>query len=163
MCCAVIDEMSGAYPETRENRAFIEKVALTEEESFRRTLDKGLSILEEEMARLAAEDKKVIPGRVAFQLYDTFGFPMDLTRTIAAERGLAVDEPGFDRHMAEQRARSEWKGSGETAVGDLHKQIAAELGETKFLGYDGATARAEVKALVVNGARAARARRGDRV
>ena len=163
VCGSVIDEMSGAYPETRENRAFIEKVALTEEESFRRTLDKGLSILEEEMARLAAEAQKVIPGEVAFQLYDTFGFPMDLTRTIAAERGLAVDEPGFDRHMAEQRARSEWKGSGEAAVGDLHKQIAGELGETKFLGYDTTTAQAEVKALVVNGARAAAARKGDRV
>ena len=163
VCGSVIDEMSGAYPETRENRAFIEKVALTEEESFRRTLDKGLSILEEEMARLAAEAQKVIPGEVAFQLYDTFGFPMDLTRTIAAERGLAVDEPGFDRHMAEQRARSEWRGSGEAAVGDLHKQIAGELGETKFLGYDTTTAQAEVKALVVNGARAAAARKGDRV
>ena len=58
----------------------------------------------------------MIPGRVAFQLYDTFGFPLDLTRVIAAERGLRVDEPGFDRHMAEQRARSEWKGSGAEAV-----------------------------------------------
>ncbi|HET9595275.1 MAG TPA: alanine--tRNA ligase [Anaeromyxobacteraceae bacterium] len=163
ICGAVIDEMGQAYPETRENRAFVEKVAATEEESFRRTLDKGLAILEEEMARLAREDEKVIPGKVAFQLYDTFGFPMDLTRTIAAERGLGVDEPGFDRHMAEQRARSEWKGSGEAAVGDLHKAIATELGETHFLGYDGPQARAEVKALVVNGARAARAARGDRV
>jgi alanyl-tRNA synthetase len=163
ICGAVIDEMGAAYPETRENRAFVEKVALTEEESFRRTLDKGLVILEEEMRRLGAEGEKVIPGKVAFQLYDTFGFPMDLTRVIAGERGLGVDEPGFDRHMAEQRARSEWKGSGEAAVGDLHKQIASELGETKFLGYDGPTAKAEVKALIVNGARAARARKGDEV
>ncbi|GEJ56753.1 alanine--tRNA ligase [Anaeromyxobacter diazotrophicus] len=163
ICGAVIDEMGAAYPETRENRAFIEKVALSEEESFRRTLDKGLAILEVEMARLAEAKERIIPGQVAFQLYDTFGFPMDLTRTIAAERGLTVDEPGFDKHMAEQRARSEWKGSGEEAVGDLHKRIAAELGETKFLGYDTTTARAEVKALVVNGARAAQAVAGDRV
>jgi alanyl-tRNA synthetase len=163
VCGAVIDEMGSAYPETRENRAFIEKVALTEEESFRRTLDRGLAILEQEMARLAETGEKVIPGQVAFQLYDTFGFPMDLTRTIAAERGLSVDEPGFDRHMAEQRARSEWKGSGEAAVGDLYKSIAAELGETHFVGYDTTTARAEVKALVVSGARVARARRGDPV
>jgi alanyl-tRNA synthetase len=163
ICGAVIDEMGSAYPETRENRAFVEKVATTEEESFRRTLDKGLIILEEEMRRLADAGEKVIPGKVAFQLYDTFGFPMDLTRTIAAERELEVDEPGFDRHMAEQRARSEWKGSGEAAVGDLHKQVATELGETKFLGYDELTARAEVKALIVNGARAARAKQGDEV
>jgi alanyl-tRNA synthetase len=163
VCGAVIEEMGSAYPETRENRAFIEKVALNEEESFRRTLDKGLTILEEEMARLGRSGDKVIPGKVAFQLYDTFGFPMDLTRTIAAERGLSVDEPGFDRHMAEQRARSEWKGSGEAAVGDLHKQIATELGETKFLGYDLPVARSQVKALIVNGARAARAKAGDQV
>ncbi len=163
ICGAVIEEMGGAYPETRENRAFIEQVALSEEESFRRTLDKGLSILEAEMARLAEAKEQIIPGQVAFQLYDTFGFPMDLTRTIAAERGLAVDEPGFDKHMAEQRARSEWKGSGEEAAGDLYKRIATELGETKFLGYDTTTARAEVKALIVNGARAARAVKGDRV
>jgi alanyl-tRNA synthetase len=163
ICGAVIDEMGRAYPETRENRAFVEKVAMAEEESFRRTLDKGLIILEEEMRRLTGAGEKVIPGKAAFQLYDTFGFPMDLTRTIAAERGIEVDEPGFDRHMAEQRARSEWKGSGEAAVGDLHKQIATELGETKFLGYDELTARAEVKALIVNGARVARAEQGDEV
>jgi alanyl-tRNA synthetase len=163
VCAAVIEEMGAAYPETRENRAFIAKVAEQEEESFRRTLDKGLQILEEEMARLARANEKVVPGKVAFQLYDTFGFPMDLTRVIAGERGVGVDEAGFDRHMAEQRARSEWKGSGETAIGDVHKQIATEIGETRFLGYERGTARAEVKAIVANGARAAKARQGDRV
>ncbi|HEX7487991.1 MAG TPA: alanine--tRNA ligase-related protein, partial [Anaeromyxobacteraceae bacterium] len=122
-----------------------------------------LAILEVEMARLAEAGEQVIAGQVAFQLYDTFGFPMDLTRTIAAEHALAVDEPGFDKHMAEQRARSEWKGSGEAAVGDLHREIATELGETKFLGYEAGTAGAEVKAILVNGARAARAGKGDRV
>jgi alanyl-tRNA synthetase len=163
VCAAVIEEMGAAYPEIRENRAFITKVAAQEEESFRRTLDKGLLILEEEMARLARAKEKVVPGKVAFQLYDTFGFPMDLTRVIASERGLGVDEAGFDRHMAEQRARSEWKGSGEQAVTDLHRQIATELGETRFLGYETPTARAEVKAILANGARVAKARQGDRV
>ncbi|HET7824590.1 MAG TPA: alanine--tRNA ligase [Anaeromyxobacter sp.] len=163
VCSAVIEEMGAAYPETRENRAFITKVAAQEEESFRHTLDKGLAILEEEMARLARAKEKTVPGKVAFQLYDTFGFPMDLTRVIAGERGLAVDEAGFDRHMAEQRARSEWKGSGEQAVTDLHKQIATELGETRFLGYETTRAKAEVKALLANGARVAKAKQGDRV
>ncbi len=163
VCAAVIEEMGAAYPEIRENRAFITKVAAQEEESFRRTLDKGLTILEEEMARLAKAGEKIVPGKVAFQLYDTFGFPMDLTRVIAGERGLAVDEAGFDRHMAEQRARSEWKGSGEQAVTDLHKQIATELGETHFLGYETPTAKAEVKALIANGARVARAKQGAKV
>ncbi len=163
VCGAVLDEMGKAYPETEQNRAFVLKVAAQEEEGFRRTLDKGLAILETEMSRLAAARDKVIPGKVAFQLYDTFGFPLDLTRVIAGERGLRVDEPGFDRHMAEQRARSEWKGSGEAAVADLHKQIAAEVGEIAFLGYETTLAQAEVKALAVNGARAARAEKGERV
>jgi alanyl-tRNA synthetase len=88
---------------------------------------------------------------------------MDLTRVIAAERGLDVDEAGFDRHMAEQRARSEWKGSGEQAVGDQHKQIAAELSEVRFLGYETGKASSQVKALLVNGARVARVGKGDRV
>jgi alanyl-tRNA synthetase len=163
VCDAVIEEMGPAYPEIRENRAFIAKVAAQEEESFRRTLDKGLQILGEEMARLEKAKETVVPGRVAFQLYDTFGFPMDLTRVIAAERGLGVDESGFDRHMAEQRARSEWKGSGEQAVGDLQKQIATEIGEVHFLGYETPVAKAEVKAVIANGARAAKAVQGDRV
>jgi alanyl-tRNA synthetase len=163
VCSAVIEEMGAAYPETRENRAFITKVAAQEEESFRRTLDKGLAILEEEMGRLARSGEKVVPGDVAFQLYDTFGFPMDLTRVIVSERGLGVDEAGFDRNMAEQRARSEWKGSGEQAVTDLHKQIATELGETRFLGYETTSAKAEVKAILANGARVARATQGQKV
>ena len=163
VCEAVIAEMGDAYPEIRENKAFVLKVADQEEEAFRRTLDRGLSILEEEMGRLSRSGERVIPGRVAFQLYDTFGFPMDLTRVIAAERGLSVDEGGFDRAMAEQRARSEWRGSGEAAVEEIHKQIAQELGEVRFLGYETPRARAVVKALVVKGARAARAVAGDKV
>jgi alanyl-tRNA synthetase len=163
VCSAVIEEMGAAYPETRENRAFIAKVAAQEEESFRRTLDKGLAILEEEMARLAKAKETVVPGKIAFQLYDTFGFPMDLTRVIVSERGLGVDEAGFDRNMAEQRARSEWKGSGEQAVTDLHKAIVAEIGETHFLGYETPTAKAEVKAILANGARVAKASQGQKV
>jgi alanyl-tRNA synthetase len=163
VCATVIEEMGGAYPEIRENRAFITKVAQQEEEAFRRTLDNGLRILEDEMARLEKAKEQVVPGKVAFQLYDTFGFPMDLTRVIAGERGLGVDEAGFDRHMAEQRARSEWKGSGDQAVTDLHKQIASELGEVHFLGYETPTAKAEVKAIVANGKRVAKAGRGDQV
>ena len=85
---------------------------------------------------MAKAGEKVLPGKVAFLLSDTFGFPIDLTRVICAERGLGVDEAGYEKQLAEQRARSEWKGSGETAVTDLHKQIASELGETRFVGYD---------------------------
>jgi alanyl-tRNA synthetase len=163
VCGAVLAEMGRAYPETAANEPFIRKVAQQEEESFRRTLDKGLLILEEEMGRLAKAGQRVVDGKVAFQLYDTYGFPMDLTRVIVAERALTVDEAGFEAQMAAQRARSEWKGSGEKAVGDLHKAIATELGETRFLGYDAERAHSEVIALVVNGARATSARAGDQV
>ncbi len=163
ICGAVLTEMGAAYPETAGNEPFIRKVAQLEEESFRRTLDKGLLILEEEMARLGRAGEAVVGGQVAFQLYDTYGFPMDLTRVIVAERGLSVDEAGFERHMEQQRARSEWKGSGETAATDLHKAIAAELGETRFVGYEAEATHSEVIALVVGGARVTRAARGDHV
>ena len=160
---AVIAEMGDVYPEIRENRAFIVKVAEQEEESFRRTLDKGLTILEEQIRHLTARGEKTIPGKVAFQLYDTFGFPMDLTRVIAEEHAVGVDEAGFETAMAGQRARSEWKGTGDEAVEELHRQIANELGEVRFLGYESTAAKAPVRALVVNGQRADRARKGDRV
>ncbi len=160
---AVIAEMGDAYPEIRENRAFILKVAEQEEESFRRTLDKGLTILEEQIRHLTARGEKSIPGKVAFQLYDTFGFPMDLTRVIAEEHAVGVDEAGFEAAMAEQRARSEWKGSGEEAVEEIHRQIAKELAEVRFLGFDATAGKAPVKALLVNGRRADRAGKGDRV
>ncbi len=163
VCGAVLAEMGQAYPETAGNEPFIRKVAQQEEESFRRTLDKGLLILEDEVARLGRAGQRVVAGQVAFQLYDTYGFPMDLTRVILAERGLSVDEAGFEEAMAAQRARSEWRGSGELAVTDLHKAIAAELGETHFMGYQAEHAHSEVIALVVNGARVTAARAGDRV
>jgi alanyl-tRNA synthetase len=163
ICGAVLAEMGAAYPETAGNEPFIRKVAQQEEESFRRTLDKGLIILEEEMARLTRAGEKTVAGTVAFQLYDTFGFPMDLTRVIVGERGLGVDEAGFEQAMEQQRARSEWKGSGELAATDLHKAIAAELGETRFVGYQDQATHSEVLALVVKGARATRAVRGDQV
>src|SRR5512136_680178 len=160
---AVIAEMGNVYPEIRENRAFILKVAEQEEESFRRTLDRGLAILEEQIRHITARGERTIPGKVAFQLYDTFGFPMDLTRVIAEEHAVGVDEAGFEKAMAEQRARSEWKGTGDEAVADLYRQVANELGEVKFLGYEATAARAPVRALVVAGQRADRARKGDRV
>jgi alanyl-tRNA synthetase len=163
ICGAVLQEMGAAYPETANNEPFIRKVTQQEEEGFRRTLDKGLLILEEEMARLGRSGETIVGGQVAFQLYDTYGFPMDLTRVILSERGLGVDEAGFERQMEQQRARGEWKGSGETAVTNLHKAIAAELGQTRFVGYDAEATHSEVIALVVNGARASRAATGDRV
>jgi alanyl-tRNA synthetase len=166
VCDEVIKQMLPAYPDLAANRALILKVAEQEEEAFRRTLDKGLAMLSALLKPLphpGTMRSGTLPGTIAFKLYDTFGFPLDLTKIIAAERDFSVDEEGFDKCLAEQRARSEWKGSGEAAAGDLHKAIATELGEVRFLGYDAASAKSEVKALIVNGARGAKAKAGDRV
>jgi alanyl-tRNA synthetase len=164
VCDAVIDEMGDAYPEIRENRAFITKVARAEEEAFRRTLTRGLALLDEEVARMEKAGEQVVPGKFAFLLSDTYGFPLDLTQTIAAERGLRVDEEGFKAALAvQQESGGEFVGSGEKAIGDLHKQLAGELGEGKFLGYEATAAESQVRALIVNGARADRARKGDKV
>ncbi len=163
VCDVVIEEMGKAYPEIRENRAFITKVTGAEEESFRQTLNRGLRLLDEEVARMAKAGEKVVPGAFTFLLYDTYGFPVDLTQTIATERGLTVDEAGFQKLLDEQRARADFGGSGAQAVGDLHKHIAGELGEVKFLGYEVTSAQSQVRALVANGKRAERARTGDKV
>ncbi len=152
----VIDLMGGTYPELMDKRAFLMEVIRKEEERFLETLGAGLKILQEEMA--AAERKKDgrIPGEVAFKLYDTYGFPFDLTQTIAEENGLAVDQAGFDKAMAEQRerARESWKGSGEERAGAVYKEIKSEVGETEFLGYETTETKTKVKALVVGGERA---------
>jgi alanyl-tRNA synthetase len=164
VCSAVIEEMGAAYPEVRENEAFITKVAAAEEEGFRRTLNRGLARLDEETGRMAKAGEQVISGEIAFLLYDTFGFPIDLTRTIATERGLTIDEARFDRLLEEQRTRGATDGPiGTGGIADVYKHLAGELGEVKFLGYEALTASAEVKALIANGQRAASAKKGDKV
>ncbi|MSP62549.1 MAG: alanine--tRNA ligase [Myxococcales bacterium] len=130
--------MGDAYPELGERRATIRQFVVAEDLAFRRTLDRGLQLLDEEVVRLGAA--KVIPGPVVFKLYDTYGFPADLTRVIAEERGLAVDEAGFDAEMEQQRAKSaDFGGSGEETV-DLRQQYEA----TRFLGYEATTARGRI-------------------
>jgi alanyl-tRNA synthetase len=136
----VIEQMQDAYPDLREKRAFIEKAVLAEEEQFFRTLERGLQLLDEERAKLGAS--KVLPGEVAFKLYDTYGFPLDLTRVICAETGISIDEVGFEKAMDRQRAesRKHWKGSGEEAVNAAYMKTATELkakGQLpKFVGYE---------------------------
>ncbi len=133
----VIELMGGAYPELRENRSFVLEVCRHEEESFRRTLDRGLKMIDDEIARLQKAGVKVLPGEAVFFLHDTHGFPWDLTQIIARERGFDIDQPGYEKRMEEQRAKAEFQGSGDKAVGELYHRILERLGETKFLGYDG--------------------------
>ena len=133
----VIQLMGDAYPELRENRSFVLEVTRFEEESFRRTLDRGLRLIDEEMDRLQRSGQKVLSGDLVFFLHDTHGFPWDLTQVIARERGYDIDQAGYEERMREQRARSEFAGSGEKAISNIYHQLAERLGETEFLGYEG--------------------------
>jgi alanyl-tRNA synthetase len=144
----VIDEMGDVYGELVERRKLILEVTDLEEKRFRETLDRGMRILDEETAQLKG---KVIPGEVAFKLYDTFGFPKDLTSVIGASRGLEVDEAGFEKAMNEQRNRAEFSGSGEVAVEAVFQTILDRVGATKFLGYEKTEAQSEIVALVADG------------
>jgi alanyl-tRNA synthetase len=151
VCAVVIDTMGEAYPELRDSRVRILDTVQHETDMFLRTLDRGMAILNEAIAA-GGKDKRV-PGDVAFLLHDTYGFPVDLTQVIAAERGFAVDTAGFDTRMEEQRSRSSFVSSGEQAVGDVYKALAAELGELTFLGYETVAAHGKLVAALVAGKR----------
>ena len=149
----VIDQMLSAYPDLSDKREFIRRAVLAEEEQFLRTLERGLELLDEATSTLSKGSK--LPGEVAFKLYDTFGFPLDLTRVILAERGLGVDEEGFEKSMDHQRAesRKHWKGSGEAALNEVYLQLASELKASKklpsFLGYQQLEVESEALAILV--------------
>jgi alanyl-tRNA synthetase len=144
----VIGLMGDVFPELRERRGTILEVTEQEERRFRETLERGVRILDEEAARVSGT---MIPGHVAFKLYDTYGFPMDLTRVVARGRGLDVDEAGFDAKMEEQRNRGDFGGSGEVAVDEVVQAVAERAGPTKFLGYDTVRAPGKVVALLAGG------------
>ncbi|MCB9777844.1 MAG: alanine--tRNA ligase [Alphaproteobacteria bacterium] len=148
---AVVDHMGDAYPDLERRREFIREVVKGEEERFSETLDKGLKLLEQELARL--QPGAALPGDVAFKLYDTYGFPDDLTGIICEERGYGVDTAGFHEAMEEQKAkgRAAWKGSGEEKVGQIWHDLHATHGDTTFLGYDHDRAFGKVLAIVSGG------------
>jgi alanyl-tRNA synthetase len=157
--------MGAQYPELIQHQTTIANVALAEEKRFRATLDQGVKLLEDEFLAMRKAGVTEVPGRAVFTLYDTFGFPDDLTEIIAGERGFGVDKLGFDEEMEKARNRSRFAGSDQEAVaGDL-KALAGEVGATRFTGYDGRGTAGDgvVKAILVDGARAERAAAGARV
>ena len=149
---AVIDEMVSAYPELRERRAFITSRIQREEERFLETLSKGLARLEEYIAELESSGSKVLPGEAAFKLYDTFGFPVDLTADILSGRNLRIDQAGFDAAMTTQRkrARAAWKGSGDERIAEIYGRLASDI-STRFSGYSELTGTSTIRALLVDG------------
>ena len=143
----VIDLMKDTYPELLDRREYISKVISTEEERFSNTLDFGMKMLNDMVESLKAKRERLIAGEDAFKLYDTYGFPLDLTEDIARDSGLAVDSAGFNKAMEVQkeRARASWKGSGEEGIKSIYRDIAHKIKGTQslskpqrdmFIGYD---------------------------
>src|SRR5688572_22562121 len=159
----LVAEMGAAYPELVRAQPLIEATLLQEETRFRQTLANGIKLLDEATAEMA--EGGTLPGETAFKLYDTFGFPYDLTEDALRARGLTVDRAGFDAAMAEQKAaaRAAWKGSGDTASDELWYELAEEVGATEFTGYSGHDGEGVVVALVKEGARAEEAKQGETV
>ena len=149
---ALVQQMGAAYPELGQGQRLIEETLRNEEVRFKQTLDRGLKLLDDELSGLP--DGAALPGAAAFKLYDTFGFPLDLTQDALREKGRAVDTDGFDAAMAEQKAkaRAAWSGTGEAADSAVWFDIADAHGATDFLGYDTLTAEGQIAALVVDGA-----------
>ncbi|MDK9716629.1 MAG: alanine--tRNA ligase [Trichlorobacter sp.] len=165
MVDAVREMMGNAYPELAEREAYIRKVVLAEEERFNETLDRGLAILNEEVASLRASGSSVIPGETLFKLYDTFGFPVDLTEDIVRAEGFSVDEPGFEACMEHQRelGREHWKGSGAAGIADVYKELHNHGLRTNFVGYGSLTAFSPVTALLRDGSKVQSATAGDKI
>ncbi len=160
---ALVRGMGAAYPELGRAQALIEETLKTEETRFKQTLDRGLRLLDDELGRLSSGAP--LPGEAAFRLYDTYGFPLDLTQDALREKGLAVDVAGFEAAMEAQKAkaRASWAGSGETKDAAIWFDLAEATGATEFLGYDTETAEGQVLALVQGGARVAEAEAGQSV
>ena len=160
---ALVREMGQAYPELVRAENLIEETLKLEETRFRKTLDRGLSILDEKSASLKKGD--MFDGETAFTLYDTYGFPLDLTQDALRNRGIGVDIASFTDAMDQQRAkaRAAWAGSGDTAAENIWFPLREKLGATEFLGYDTEIAEGVVTALVKDGKEADSAKTGDSV
>ncbi|MCZ4254996.1 alanine--tRNA ligase [Sulfitobacter sp. G21635-S1] len=160
---ALVSQMGAAYPELGQAQSLITETLLNEETRFKQTLDRGLRLLEDEVSGLP--EGANLSGQAAFKLYDTFGFPLDLTQDALREQGRAVDIEGFDTAMAEQKAkaRAAWAGSGEAADATVWFDVAEKNGPTEFLGYETETAEGQIKALVMEGVLTELAREGDSI
>ena len=158
---SLVAEMGAAYPELVRAQSLIEQVLEQEETRFRHTLANGLKLLDEATADLS--EGGTLAGETAFKLYDTYGFPYDLTEDALRARGLSVDRGGFDAAMAQQKAaaRAAWKGSGEQASNELWFDIAEEFGSTEFTGYAGDEGEGVVLAIIKDGKRVESAEVGE--
>jgi alanyl-tRNA synthetase len=159
----LVKQMGTAYPELVRAEPLITETLKLEESRFAQMLDRGLKLLDEETGKLKPD--QALPGAVAFKLYDTFGFPLDLTQDVLRGRNRKVDNAGFEKAMAEQKAiaRKAWAGSGDTGTAKIWFELREELGATDFLGYSTEKAEGQITALVGNGARATEAKAGQEI
>ncbi|MDH3973380.1 MAG: alanine--tRNA ligase [Deltaproteobacteria bacterium] len=161
---AVADEMGETYPALKETRDYCARVIVHEEERFLNTLDHGMRLLEEEVEKLKDEGAHMLNGEVAFKLYDTYGFPLDLTEDVLKESEMTVDRDGFERSMDKQKdaARQAWAGSGEDKVSAVYAELVKKgINETDFAGYDAAECEGKVLAIIKEGKIADSAGEGD--
>ncbi len=160
---SLVNTMGEAYPELITHQKLISDALRREEERFKQTLDKGLKLLNEETEHMTAGDS--LAGETAFKLYDTYGFPLDLTQDALRSKNITVDVAGFEAAMERQKAeaRQSWVGSGDTADEKVWFQIADKTGSTEFLGYDNQTTEAQIVALVKNGTTINQAQKGESV
>jgi alanyl-tRNA synthetase len=161
----VVDLMKKAYPELRETEAIVSKVIRNEEERFSETLDSGLKILREELDRLKKGNERVLPGEAAFRLYDTFGFPLDLTAEILQEEGIRLDEEGFKAQMEEQKQKSKqaWQGMGEGKAREIYRKLSNEGTTASFLGYEETQCESKILKLIKGDEGVSSALEGDEV
>jgi alanyl-tRNA synthetase len=160
-----VDLMKDAYPELRETEAFVSKVIQNEEERFSETLDSGLRILREELDRLKEEGKKILSGEVAFRLYDTYGFPLDLTAEILQEEGISFDEEGFKTQMAGQRQKSKqtWQGMAEGRAKEIYRRLVNEGMKATFLGHEETQFDSKILKLIKGDESVSSAEEGDEI
>ncbi|KAG1649439.1 Alanine--tRNA ligase [Nymphon striatum] len=160
---SLVGQMGAAYPELGQAQALIEETLRAEETRFKQTLERGLRLLDDELGGLA--EGVDLPGAAAFKLYDTYGFPLDLTQDALREKERGVDVEGFEAAMAEQKAkaRAAWSGTGEAADSTIWFDIADSKGTTDFLGYDTEVAEGQLLAILKDGAQVDVAPKGDSV
>jgi alanyl-tRNA synthetase len=160
---ALVRQMGQAYPELGQAQALIEESLLLEETRFKTTLDRGLKLLDEETKTFVSGS--TLSGQTAFKLYDTFGFPLDLTQDALREKGVDVDVEGFNHAMSEQKAkaRAAWVGSGEVADESIWFDLADKYGATDFLGYDTNISEGQILALLQDGNLVDKVSEGDEV
>jgi alanyl-tRNA synthetase len=163
----VVDIMGDVYPEIVERQGYVQKVLAGEEEKFRRTLESGMQRLEDQIEAAVTSSEKKLDGTVAFTLYDTYGFPLEITREIAAERGVVVDEAGFEAAMEEQRARAKEAGEFGGVIMAGEGSVLLELdrtgGPTRFVGYETTSSKATVLAIIKDSELLSTAHEGEEV